>query len=102
MHVDHGLAAVELLQHRLEERVAEPLVAVIALQPDAVGLECVERVLDLLERGVDIQHRERCKQSEPARIIAYHLSAVIVADAHHLGGSVRPLIEPDAWGGRHR
>ena len=39
MHIDHGLAAVQFLQHRLVHRIAEPLVAVVALQVDAVGLE---------------------------------------------------------------
>src|SRR5260221_2769900 len=39
MHVNDSLAPVEFLEHRLVSRVAEPFVAVAALQADPVGLQ---------------------------------------------------------------
>ena len=48
VHVDDGLAAIELLHHRPERRVAQPHVAVAREQADAVGLQRVVGVGDLL------------------------------------------------------
>ena len=70
MDVDHGLAAVQLLQHRLVHRIAQPFVAVVGLQVDAVGLDGVEGVFDLLQRHVDVHHRQRREHAEAARIVA--------------------------------
>jgi len=81
MHIDHRLAPVELVENRPIRRVAQPLVAVIRLQPDAVRLERVERVFDFLERGVDVEHRERREQAEAAGIIAHHVGGSISSTA---------------------
>ena len=59
MHIGDCLAAIELLQHRLIGRIAEPLVAVIGLQVDAVGVQRIEDVFDLFQGGVDVHHRQR-------------------------------------------
>jgi hypothetical protein len=98
MHIDDDFAPVELFQHRLEERMPEPFVAVVGLQPNAVRLERVERVGDLLERGVDVQHGQRCEQTKTSREVADHLGAVVVADAYHASGGLRTAIEPEAGG----
>ena len=103
MDVDHGLAAVQLLQHRLVDRIAQPLVAVVGLQVDAVGLEGVEGVFDLLQRHVDVHHRQRREDAEAARIIAPHLGGEVLADARR--SCWRPLgagVEPQARGGGER
>src|SRR5262249_51166905 len=49
MGVDRGLAAVEFLPYRRELREAEPFVAVARHHADAIGLERVEGIGDLLE-----------------------------------------------------
>ena len=99
MHVDHRLAPVELVEHRHEGRVAEILVLVAGEQPDAVGLQRVERVLDLLEAAVRVGQRDRGKQAEPALVVAHHAGAVVVDLARELAGRLG-LAEPDA--GLHR
>jgi len=55
MNRDYGLASIELLHHRLERGVPQPSVAITSEQCDAVGLECVVRVCNLVKRGVDIR-----------------------------------------------
>ena len=49
MNINHGLAAIEFLEHRRVQGIAEPFVAVIGLQPDAIRLERIEGVLDLAQ-----------------------------------------------------
>jgi hypothetical protein len=58
MGVDRGLTAVEFLPYRCELRVAEPFVAVARHHADAVGLERVEGIRDLLEARVDVRQRQ--------------------------------------------
>ena len=65
--VDHGLAAVELLQDRREVGMAEPLVAVARHHADAVDLERVEGVGDLLQGLVDVRQRQRGEQRRSGR-----------------------------------
>src|SRR6267154_1596133 len=50
--VDRRLAAVELVEHRHERRIAEILVLVAGEEPYAVGMKRVERVLDFLEAAL--------------------------------------------------
>ena len=52
MHIDHGFAPVELFEDRLVGGVAEPFVAVVGLQIDAVGLQRIEGVFDLFQRQI--------------------------------------------------
>ncbi len=70
-------------------RVAEPLVAVTALQADAVGLQRVEGVFDLFQGRVDVEHRQRREQAEAARMVAHHAGRVLVAGAGQPAG-LRP------------
>jgi hypothetical protein len=41
-HVDDGFSTVELLEHRLVDGIAEPFVAVVGRQVDAVRLDDIE------------------------------------------------------------
>jgi hypothetical protein len=59
MDVDHRFAPVQLLENRPVSRIAEPFVSVIRLQIDTIGLERIERIFDLFERGVEVEHRQR-------------------------------------------
>ena len=47
MRVDNRFASIELVEHRLERRIAEPPVAVARDQGDPVCLQCIESVFDL-------------------------------------------------------
>ena len=84
MGVDGGVAAVELLPDRIEERVTKPLVAVVRQHADAVDVERVEGVADLLQRLVDMRKRQRREDAEPSRMIGHHLLTVLVRVARDL------------------
>ncbi len=75
MGVNHRLAPVELLEHRHEGRIAEIFAAVAGEQADAVGLEHVERVLDLAQAAFGIGQRNGGEQAEAAGMIAAQLRA---------------------------
>src|SRR5262249_1954648 len=71
-------------------------------QADAVGMQRVEGVFDLLEGGVGVEHRQRREQAEAAGKVLHHAGAVVAAQAHHAGRLVRARIEPQAGGGGER
>ena len=102
MHVDDGLASVEFLEHGLVHRMAQPFVAVIGLQVDAIRLDDVECVLDLLERGIDIHHRERREDPEAPRIILPHLGRIVLAHLRRLARRFGAIVEPQAGSGCER
>ena len=81
MHVDHRLAAVELGEHRGKGGVSEPLVAIARHQPDAVGLEHIEGIFDLLEAAFGVGQRQRGEQAEAPGVILDDLHGVIVERA---------------------
>ena len=84
MGIDRGVAPVELLPDRIEERVAEPLVAVVRHHADAIDVERVEDVADFLQRLVDMRQRQRREDAEPAGMVGRHLLAVLVRLARDL------------------
>src|SRR5450755_2181054 len=81
MDIDDRLASVEFVPYGFVRRIAEPLVAVVGLQADAIRLQRIEGIFDFLERRVDVEHGQRREQSEAARIVAHHFGAVVVAYA---------------------
>ena len=93
--VDDRLAPVQLLHHRPVGRVAEPRVAVARHQADAVSLDHVVGVRDLLQRGVDIRQRHRGEQPEARRMILHQRRAVVVAGAGEAPRD-RRVAEPQA------
>ncbi|OIQ63139.1 hypothetical protein GALL_553220 [mine drainage metagenome] len=84
MGVDHDLAPVEFFHHGQKGGIAEPLVVIVRQQADAVELEGVERVRDLLQAAVDVGERKHCETSEAARMVGDQLCGVFVALAHEL------------------
>src|SRR5258705_9008707 len=98
MHIDDGLAPVEFLEHWLVSRIAEPFVAVTALQADPVGFQAVEGIFDLLKSGIDVQHRQRREQAEAARMVAHNFSRVFIARAGEPADLRRCDVEPYAGG----
>jgi hypothetical protein len=55
MRVDHGVAPVQLVEHRLEQLFAQPVVAVAGQQANSVGLQRVESVLDFFKAGINVR-----------------------------------------------
>jgi hypothetical protein len=76
--VDDRFAAIELVHDRLEIRMPQPFVAVAGVESDAVGLELIERVFDLLQRAFDVRHRHECEQAEAAGMILHGFDHVFV------------------------
>jgi hypothetical protein len=82
--VEHGAAAVELLEHWRKHRVAQELVAVVGAEIDAVGLERIERVFDLLERAVDVGERQIGEVAETAGMVGGELGGKLVGEPREL------------------
>ena len=59
MRIDHGFAAVQLLEDRKEVGISQEFPAVARPEVDAVGLERLERILDLAKGALDIGKRDR-------------------------------------------
>jgi hypothetical protein len=66
-------------------RIAEPFVAVIRQNSDAVGFELVEGISDLSQALVDIWQRQHGEDAEPAGIIHRQLPGVLVGLARDAG-----------------
>ena len=66
MNIDHGLAPVEFLPYRLVRRVAEPLVAIVGLQADAIRLQRIEGIFDFLQRAVGVEAKTWVARALPA------------------------------------
>ena len=98
MHVDHGLPAVELGHHRRKGRIAEPLVAIAREEPDAVGLQRIERVADLFETALDVGQRQAGEKTEAPAVIKRHPRAVLVALAVELEAQLG-RDDGEAWRG---
>ena len=87
MGEDDRLAPIELVHHRRKGGIAEPFVAVAREQPDAVGLERVERIVDLAQAA-----RRRSGSGRTANVpkrrgpIGGKLGAVFVAGARECRG----------------
>src|ERR1019366_7528201 len=79
MDKDHRFAPVELIEHRLEYRIPQPVMRLIARKyTHTVGMERVECVLDLVETGINNRKRQQGEQSEAALIVRHHLRGVLV------------------------
>jgi hypothetical protein len=100
MGVDRRLAAVEFFPDRREVRVAQPLVLVAGHAADAIDLERIERVGDLLEALVDVRQWKHRPGTEPPGMIALHLLCELIrlasdpdrdffAERSHLGSRWR-------------
>src|SRR6185437_3853645 len=69
MGIDKGFAAMELLEQREVMRIAEPPIAHIGHERDAVGLQRIERVFRLAQAALDIEDRHRGEKPETAAMI---------------------------------
>ena len=69
MDEDHGGAAVEFIEDRIEPLVAEIHAIEVGQHDDAVELEGVERVCDLLERTVNVGQRQAGEAAEATAML---------------------------------
>src|SRR5215471_5874837 len=93
---EHDRAA--LVQHckqRIEARIAEEVFAVARKQRDAVELEHVERIRDLVERALGAPHRHRAERAEALGPARDELGRVVIA-APCQRLRARLATEPDA------
>jgi len=58
VRIDDRFSTVELLHHRRKSRITEPPVAETGHHANAIDVQNVERVLDLLETAVHIRQGE--------------------------------------------
>ncbi len=92
VEIGHRLAPVEFFPDRSKHRIARPFAAVTGHQSNSVGLQRVERVLDLLQRPINVGQRHRREQAEPAGMVAAHLRRVVVAQPRQIA-SLRRVLE---------
>src|SRR6516225_2818820 len=86
------------VQHRkqgIEPRIAEEIFAVARKQRDAVELERVERIGDLVERALGAPHRYRAESAEALGPAHDELGRVVIA-APCQGLRARLAAKPDA------
>src|SRR5947207_4987232 len=98
MHIEDGVAPIELLPDGLMCSIAGPFpLIVVGIDADAVGLQSVVSVCDLFQRTFDVRERNRGEHSEPFGIIGHALRAVIV-DQTARGASLLGVVVNDVCG----
>src|SRR5262245_5491048 len=88
-----GLAAIEFIKHGQKHRIAPPLVAGIREKRDAIAIQRVEGVLNLLQRRVHALGRQCREKSEALRIHLHGFSSVLVGLPRECDGLVASVIE---------
>jgi hypothetical protein len=68
MHEDDRTAPVEFGEHRTHPLIADVDPRAVGHQDDAVRVQVIEGVRDLLERAVDIRQRQQRELAEAVRI----------------------------------
>jgi hypothetical protein len=79
MDVDDGMTTVQLLIHGKEAGVTKPLITVTRKHTNAVGMERIERIRDLLKCRVDMRHGDRREHSKATKIFAGRVGGVLIA-----------------------
>src|SRR5665213_200059 len=95
MNEDDDLAAVQFLENRVEERIAEILAAAAREDLDSVGLERVQPVRNLLQTSLDIGKRQGSKEAEALWMIGDEPRKVLIRYARK-PSRLRGIPEPDA------
>ena len=78
VRIDDRIASVQFIENRLKRRITEPLISPVAEESNALGLQCIERIFDFTQAGVDIGKRQHGEQSETALVIGNHPRAIFV------------------------
>ena len=88
MDVNRRAAPVEFGKDRGEIGMSQPAVAIAGHQPDPGRPQVIERKSNLDLAGLDVRHRQKREQFEPARVIAAQVRRESVDPPHHaqLGG----------------
>jgi hypothetical protein len=90
-----GAATVELLEHRRERRVTGVAPADVGQQHDPVEPDDVERVRELLERGVHVGQGQERERGEAARVLLDEPRVVLVDESREAARGL-PLGEVQA------
>ena len=67
MYIDDGFAALQFFENRLQGRVSEVHAIGIGKENEAIEPEDVERMGELLQRGIYVRQRQAGETSEPIR-----------------------------------
>ncbi len=89
MEVDHRVAAVEIVQQRIERGVAEKFLAVAREQRNALEAQRLEAIARFRDRRIDVVHRQETEAAETFRMLRDQFGRVIVAAAAEGRGLVR-------------
>ena len=69
MEVDHRVAAVEIVQQRIERGVAEKFLAVAREQRNALEAQRLEAIARFRNGRVDVVHRHETEAAEAFRVL---------------------------------
>ena len=94
MRIHDGPSAIELLEYRIEDRIAQPLPAVDGEQAETVCLERIEGVLELFQARVDVGQRKRGHEAEPSGVVRREPRCIFVTfpgEANGRGGIIERI-----------
>ena len=82
MHEHYGFAPVELFEHGIEGRIAEPFgsgrVAIVRDDSDPARLQHVERIFDLAQAAVCVRQRDDRKQPEASWVATSKVGRIVI------------------------
>ena len=78
MDEQDGFPPVELFENRREEWIAHPLVAITCKEHDAVRLESIESILELMKAPVNVRQSQRGEVTEPPRVVLHQFRSVFI------------------------
>ena len=81
MHMDDGLAPIELFHHRPIGWIAEPTIAITGEEAYAVCFQGVDACAISFKSAVDIRKRQGGKEAESSRMVRDQLRSIVVARA---------------------
>ena len=86
-----GVAPVELVKNRVEQRISQVSIIYAGKKADAIEVQDVERIGDFFQRTVDIRQGNQSKRSESRRMFQRHSCLEFVACAGYFAQSMHVL-----------
>jgi len=84
MHEHAGLAAVAFRPQRLEGRIAEAFLGIVAKENHSIDQQCVERIFDFRKSDIDVGKRQRREVAETTGLHGDDIGCVFVDATRHL------------------
>ena len=84
MHEHAGLAAVAFRPQRLEGRIAEAFLGIVAKENHSIEPQCVERIFDFRKSAIDVGKRQRREVAETTGLHGDDIGCVFVDATRHL------------------